>query len=84
MRDETFERGIAVLLAAFADLKAPPARLTLWRQYFDDLDDAAFLDAIRVFCQTRSELYPGTNIIPEIRRLALPAPFTAEDGWMQI
>lgn len=84
MRNETFDRGIAILLTTFDNLAATPARLTVWRQLLDNLEDEAFLKAVALFCQTRSELYPGTNIIPEIRRLALPAPLTAEDGWMQV
>ena len=67
MEDKTFSEGIAFLSAVFPSLQFNSAKLKVWRNLLDDLDDAEFLGAVRHVCMETPEIYPGTNLIAKIR-----------------
>lgn len=52
-----------------------------------DLSDEAFLKGIEKFCAQHAEIYPGTNIIPIIRRYALVDDLTypsTGEAWQMV
>ena len=67
MTKETLQRGLAVLSATFPE-KQFNAKVYL--ELLIDLDDKAFLLAIKEFCSTTEEIYPGTNVIGKLRKIA--------------
>ena len=60
MEIKVFEKGIALLLAVFPQLKVEGA---IFYEYLKDIRDRDFIRAINSIIRTVKELYPGTNII---------------------
>lgn len=66
MTEEAFLLGMSKIIANFPNLNPPQASLKIWKELLDDLSDAEFLRGVDAFCRTKTELYPGTNLVASI------------------
>lgn len=78
VKAETFDRGIAVILATFPNMKADEHSLVVWRGLLVDLPDAEFMRSVVEVCRS-CEMYPGSNLVAMIRERALPDPGPTSD-----
>ena len=78
MKAETFDKGMAVVLATFPNMKADEHTLVVWRSLLADLTDADFMQAVIEVCRS-CEMYPGSNLVAMIRERALPDPAPTSD-----
>ena len=82
MRDETFEKGMAVLAATFAGISLSKETVSAYRNLLDDLSDEDFERAVIKICRELKEIYPGTNIVALIREQAKPKINMALLAWI--
>jgi hypothetical protein len=79
MKKHNFDKGMAALLCAFPDRKFD---CNIFWTFLSDLKDDEFLKSIADIISTKSELYPGTNVIALIREKGkLKEDMTAGEAW---
>lgn len=80
-----FRNSLAVLLAAFPNLKPDEATLKVWFALLKDLSAGSLERAVLAFCQMQREIYPGTNVVACLRELAHPdAAQSAMEAWGEV
>ena len=67
MDNDTFEKGMALIIATYPNLNMSEKTIRVWRKLLDDIPGKDFESAIIVICQTVREIYPGTNMVALIR-----------------
>lgn len=73
---QAFAHGMAIVTAHFPNFPLPEqpserqARLQIMYENLRDLTPQEFERGVRTFCRAHRELYPGTNVIANIRRYA--------------
>jgi len=85
MTADAFDKGMALLLASFPNLKPDTNTLKAWRALLGDLDDQAFLRAVLMFCRCHKDLFPGTGLVATLLDYARPddAPLAVE-AWAEV
>ena len=78
MKPEIFDKGMAIILATFPNMKADEHSLLVWRGLLQDLQDADFMRSVVEVCRS-CEMYPGSNLVAMIRERAIPDPGPASD-----
>lgn len=83
LSEEFFTKGLMILTTHFPSLLLTDARVAIWREMLGDLTEAQFIRGVRAFCLSHREIYPGTNVIANIRHYALTDPKrpTASEAW---
>jgi len=87
MTDLTFDKGMVVLMSAFPSLALTKGQIKAWRVLLSDLPDDGFMAGVVKVCQSRTEIYPGTNWVALIREGAAdPAEVgvSAEEAWTEV
>ena len=70
MTKDTFKKGIVIFTACIKGFKVEPDKVAVWYELLKDMPDEVFIKAIEVIAKTRTDLYPGTNIVALIREQA--------------
>ena len=82
LKYKTCLQGIAALAQSFPDRKFD---IKLMFQFLKDLEDDRFLKSIHKIVATKTELYPGTNIIALIRENALVDDrLSSGEAWAEV
>jgi len=79
MNKENFNIGMRILVGTFPDKSFD---MKVYWEFLKDMDDKAFIWAIKDICSTIAEIYPNTNIIALIRAKGLNRyDLTAGEAW---